>query len=54
MGSSWHGGKGFDRRKSFITIEMEDLRWELWQSTTSKKRKEEIKKRIKELENTKQ
>ena len=37
------GGKGWFRRQSQIEKTEEDLRWELFKSTTSPERKEEIK-----------
>ena len=40
-------GKGSDRRPKLITLEEEDLRWEL--ISASPERKKEIKKRLEEL-----
>lgn len=47
----WHGGKGGFRRKSKNSDYVDDLRWELWKSTTPPERKEEIKRELEQLEN---
>ena len=42
-------GKGDRRRCSLVSGEEADLRWELWQSTTTSSRKKEIIEKLKKL-----
>ena len=43
------GGKGSGRRSEQVSRLVSDLRWELWQSTTTPKRKEVIKDELRKL-----
>ena len=46
-------GKGGQPRPCLVSAKEKDLRWELWQVTTTSGRKKEIKKLLEEMNNEK-